>query len=77
MQGEINLWIAVIETAFRDAAQRIPSHAHPNEQSIIKRQAYTWLTKPNQGFHEVCAMAQLEPEWVRRKFNELLRRDSI
>ncbi len=69
-RGEQALWRAVITQALMDAGN---DSAKP-EMRYEKAQAIAWLGSNHQDFHTVCALAELEPSYVRRKAREALRR---
>lgn len=52
-----SLWSAVIGLAVRDAA---------DENAKLRAEAREWLFGPGDDFEEVCSLADLEPDWVRR-----------
>lgn len=56
------LWRAVIDRALEDATARGKSA----QNEVDRRQARTWLLRPSADFAEVCALADLEPDYVRR-----------
>ncbi len=62
-QGEASLWIAVITQAMMDAL----SQSRSAEADYHKTQAIRWLTEHNKDFIEVCLLANLCPDHIRRK----------
>ncbi|WP_162560592.1 hypothetical protein [Methylobacterium durans] len=61
MSDDLSLWRAVISQAFADAA----TTGMRRETVLERSDARHWLTTPSQDFHEVCALADLEPTQVR------------
>jgi hypothetical protein len=59
------LWRAVIEQAIKDACGKL---CEPNDQ----RNARDWLLQPNRNFSQVCALADLEPDYVRKLAREAI-----
>jgi len=65
--NETALWRAVILQAIADAtASRSEELAGKiNNAALNVIRARDWLLKPNAGFHQVCALADVEPDRVR------------
>jgi hypothetical protein len=57
-----SLWCGVITQAINDACSRASSVISDLEIETARR----WLTTPSRDFNEVCALAGLEPDYVRR-----------
>ena len=75
MIGEQALWLAVIEQAFFSAQRqthRVNIHGQFRETRHAKHvvKDRKWLTDNSAGFRNICALAGLDPEWVRDKFRE-------
>lgn len=58
--ASVALWRAVISQAFADAC------SDNKEATLDRQQARTWLEGNSPDFAEVCALALLEPDHVRR-----------
>jgi hypothetical protein len=67
------LWEAVVQQAIRDATLT----GTTNTSKRAKHDARQWLTIPNRDFDEVCALAGLEPDWIRNNVSELIKRSDI
>lgn len=65
MSDETALWRAVIAQAISDATSTYMSGVSPRETPFANARARRWLTRPNQDFIDVCALAGVEPETVR------------
>lgn len=72
-KGEQALWRAVITQALMDAG----SNSNKTELKYEKAQAIAWLSGRSSDFHEVCALAGLEPSYVKRKAREAIERGCI
>ena len=59
MNSEQELWRAVIRQALIDATGP--------KDTLERKQAIDWLTKPNRYFAEACRLADFEPEYIRAK----------
>ena len=62
-RGESSLWIAVITQAMMDAL----SQSRGSEAMYHKNEATIWLTENRKDFIDVCLLAGLCPDYVRRK----------
>jgi hypothetical protein len=62
------LWLAVINQQIEDATTPIVTNDRHEKkrQELQRRQARSWLLSPNADFNEVCALAEVEPDHVRR-----------
>jgi hypothetical protein len=63
VKGETGLWIAVITQALVDA---LCKSKNP-ELVYCKDEAIRWLTNNNKDFVEVCLLAGLDPDYIRKK----------
>jgi hypothetical protein len=62
------LWLAVINQQIEDATSPIVV-SDPKEKKRLelqRQQARSWLLNPNPDFNEVCALAEVEPDHIRR-----------
>jgi hypothetical protein len=77
MTVEQDLWIAVIEQAFKDAFRN--THL-TNSLGVLQKtnhalhvdSAKDFLTSNTKGFKDICCLAGLEPGWVMGKYRQLL-----
>lgn len=72
-RGEIALWRAVITQALMDAG----SNSAKKEMRLEKAQAVAWLSGRSPDFHTVCSLASLDPNYVRQKAQEAIKRGCI
>lgn len=77
-RGEQYLWIAVIERAIADAMlapfvsdRRRPGCMTGSPHRLVIAEAQNWLTCNNPGFKNVCDLAGVSPEWVRKKYKQM------
>ncbi|MCE2926443.1 MAG: hypothetical protein LW823_02185 [Rickettsiales bacterium] len=63
IKGETALWVAVITQAMMDAL----SNSRNPEIQFFKTEATRWLTENNKDFIEVCMLADMNPDYVRKK----------
>ncbi len=74
--SEEKLWVGVIEQAFQDAQRpekirtRVGDLIDSKELHSITT-ARVWLDSGSEDFYNVCRLANLEPSWVERKWNEV------
>jgi hypothetical protein len=68
--GEKALWRAIITQALMDAG------SEPSKKEMIyeRAQAMAWLSGWSKDFLTVCSLAGLEPEYVRQKAQEAIKR---
>jgi predicted DNA-binding transcriptional regulator AlpA len=70
-KNERQLWAAVIQQALDDAAGAIGAGGGKSkEQSdrykrLIRRRARLWFKKGGADFRDVCALADMDPDWIR------------
>lgn len=65
-QGERALWLAVIAQSIEDATSaHVAGCNTPATNDKARQEARDWLTIPNNDFNEACALAGLEPSFVR------------
>ena len=69
--GGKQLWCAVIEQALIDATNPLSKRFGVRMDQLRSRE---WLTVPNDDFHEVCALAGMEPDRIRTKATELINK---
>ncbi len=55
--AEYTLWLAVIDNALKDLN---------NENRYIRRSAHNWFFDPSLDYQWVCALVDLEPEYLRQ-----------
>jgi len=70
VRGERALWRAVITQALMDAG----SNSAKKEMKYDKAQAIAWLASGSKDFHQVCTLADMDPEYVRQKSKEAIKR---
>lgn len=63
VKGETGLWIAVITQAVVDAL----SKSNNPELRYFKDEAIRWLTGNSKDFVQVCLLAGVDPDYIRRK----------
>ncbi len=68
--GEVALWRAVITQALMDAG----SQSSKREMKQDRAQAIAWLAGTSDDFKEICARAELDPDYVRVKAQDAVRR---
>ncbi len=71
--NEVALWRAVITQALMDAG----SASQKREMKYDRAQAIAWLSGTSADFHIVCSMADMEPDYVRRKAKEAIERGCV
>jgi len=67
-KGEAALWMAVITQAMMDAL----SKATNSEARYHKHEAIRWLTGNGRNFITVCQLADVDPDYIRRKAKRTL-----
>jgi hypothetical protein len=70
ISGEVALWRAVITQALMDAG----SNSNKSEARSARAHAISWLGGDSDDFNEVCELANLTPEYVRKKAKEAISR---
>lgn len=60
---ERQLWAAVVSQALEDAAGAVVSDGGNNKNN--RRRARDWFIKGGKDFREVCALADMDPDWIR------------
>lgn len=70
---EVALWRAVITQQLVDAG----SNSKIRYAKYRKAQAIAWLAGTSQSFLEVCALADLDPDYVRKRSRLALKRNCI
>lgn len=70
VDAEVALWRAVITQALMDAGSR----SAKQEVRLSQAQAVAWLSGMSDDFVEVCGRAELDPDYVRDKAREAIRR---
>ena len=70
------LWRSVIYRALEDALGE-GLHGSPIERQRQRDEARDWLTGMSRDFIETCALADMEPEQVRRQALGVLRRAGL
>lgn len=73
VRGETALWRAVITQALLDAA----SSSAKAEDRISKTRARNWLLNGGRDFDAVCMLAEMDPQYVRKKSREALARNCV
>jgi hypothetical protein len=68
VRGEKAVWVAVITQAMQDALSR----SQKSEAKLHKHEAMQWLTGNSKDFIDVCLLAGLDPDYVRRKAKKAL-----
>lgn len=66
--GEHSLWRAVIMQALLDAG----SDSKKRYMRLHKAQAISWLSGISEDFRTVCALAELEPRYVKERAREAI-----
>lgn len=64
--SEHSLWRAVILQALADAC----AHSESPTAILERQRARAWFFEPNEGFSQVCMLAGMNPDFVRRKARE-------
>lgn len=70
-QGEVSMWRAVILQAVLDAK----SKSRRKKFVEAKEEALKWIFEENDGFREVCLLADFDPDQVRDKIKKAKFRD--
>lgn len=68
--GEQALWKAVITQALMDAG----SESKKPEMKYERAQAISWLSGLSPDFYAVCSLAGMDPDYVRQKAQEAIKR---
>jgi hypothetical protein len=63
--AEINLWLAVIEMAIKDAFGAVNYVVEETVKDKLCRDARAFLLLSNSHFNNVCSMAGINPHWCR------------
>jgi hypothetical protein len=71
INGERSLWRAVITQALVDAGSNSQKMSH----KIERARAISWLSGKSKDFMTVCALADLDPNYVFNKSKEALKRN--
>lgn len=69
----VELWRRVVAQAMEDATRELKEH-HQLNQRLIVEDAKRWLLQPNKDFEEVCALAELEADYVRKCARQMIDR---
>lgn len=77
MIAEQELWISVLKYAFEDALRNIYTRNKHGETVRIRdfnevKKAKDYLTTDSESFRFVCGLAGLSPDWVRKKYKQLI-----
>lgn len=67
--GEVALWLAVIQQAILDATRNTLWHSC---EDLARDASHRWLMLHSRDFLEVCAMAGLDPDYVRTVYQRAL-----
>ena len=70
IRGDVAMWRAVITQALQDAG----SDSKKKEMRLIKAQATSWLSGYSEDFYTVCALADMDPDYVREQAKEAIAR---
>jgi hypothetical protein len=71
IHGEQSLWRAVITQALIDAGSNSQKMSHKVERA----RAISWLSSRSKDFMTVCALADLDPQYVFSKAKEAMARN--
>lgn len=73
LNGERSMWRAVITQALMDAS----SNSKKPENLKARREARNWLRGNNEDFLYICELADMDPQYVRRKARLALARNCV
>lgn len=71
-EGITNLYYHIILQAFVDYSAKNKG----KRARSLKKRAYDWVVKENEGFNEICSLAQLSAPKVRKSFLKFIAGDS-
>lgn len=63
--GEAALWRAVLLQVIMDSVYASNGSTNPCERLVVRDAARCWLTTYNRDFHDVCIMADIDPNYMR------------
>lgn len=73
LNGIRSMWRAVITQALMDAA----SNSKKRENLKAKREAKNWLLGESEDFLDICCLADLNPDYVKKKARLALARNCV
>jgi len=71
--SEVRLWRAVIVVAFED----VSSDSLNKIDAYRKKEAHTWLLGKSKDFEQVCYYAEIDPEFVKDRYQWLRDQGSV
>lgn len=66
--NETKLWRAVVITALED----VLSASHGRNECVLKAKSHDWFVGDSDDFQQVCYNADLDPQWVRDRYQRAL-----
>jgi len=73
LPNETKMWRAVINNAIGDVALNLSDR----KSSLLKMEAHYWIMDNTEDFQQVCYLAELEPDDVRRQYIRALEQNKI
>jgi hypothetical protein len=70
--GQRALWVSVIAQAIFDATANLTASSR-QEAKWDRAAARSWLLDNNKDFASVCALAGLDPDWVRARARKIIQ----
>lgn len=68
------LWLAVIQQALRDAMHQSPSRSlrdtNGSRSTLERDSADVWIKRTRADFREVCHLAGVDPDYLRKRYIE-------
>jgi len=66
--NETKLWRAVLTLALED----VLNNSNSRNESVLKARSHDWFIGNSDDFQQVCFNAELDPEWVRERYQRAL-----
>ena len=66
--NETKLWRAVLTLALED----VLNNPNNRNESVLKARSHDWFIGNSEDFQQVCFNAELDPEWVRERYQRAL-----
>jgi len=66
--NETKLWRAVLTLALED----VLNNSNSRNESVLKARSHDWFIGNSEDFQQVCFNAELDPEWVRERYQRAL-----
>jgi hypothetical protein len=71
--AERALWLSVIQEAILDATTSLPASSR-RDRVLERDAARSWLLHRNRDFATVCALAGVDPDWMRNRARKIIEK---